>query len=251
MKCLPAPNPVPVPNFGCTCYNSGMSLFAGFSAAAFWLLFSLFAAIIVFVIRRYVVEPWRGWLIPLYWLLIPYLALLTGAVSPRLMGLYWFDWRATFQIGAGLLLVIGLLALVVRLFAAPRAGLGAATGSGGSWPQQLRWVLLAGAEEWFWCFLRAALWEAALALPLNDLPPAYWSVWGAGLLAMPLLLAAQPSGPLRLVKVAILLVTSVVFLYTRNFWLCWLLHAALGLLFLPTVLAAQRVRLLPSQPQQG
>ena len=41
--------------------------------------------------------------------------------------------------------------------------------------------------------------------------------------------------------VAILAVTTVVFLYTRNFWLCWLVHAALAVLFMPAVLRTPRI----------
>jgi hypothetical protein len=68
-------------------------------------------------------------------------------------------------------------------------------------------------------------------LPGLDAPPIYWSVWGGALLVLPLAVLLQPPGPQRLVKVVILVVTSVLFLYTRNFWLCWLVHATLALLF--------------------
>ena len=40
-----------------------------------------------------------------------------------------------------------------------------------SWSQQLVWIGLAGAEEWFWCFLRAALWEIALGLAQVTVSP--------------------------------------------------------------------------------
>ncbi len=206
-----------------------MSLFAGFSQPGFWLVLSLVGAVILLVARNIVPPAARPWLAPLYWLLVPYMALLMGAVSPRLMGLYWFDWRATFQVGAGLLLAIGALAVVVWLFAAPRA-----PASGGRWGYRLQAVLLAGAEEWYWCFVRAALWEIALALPELSAPPLYWAVWGGALLVLPLSLLLQPTGLQRLVKLVILVVTSVLFLYTRNFWLCWLVHAALVLLFTTT-----------------
>jgi hypothetical protein len=59
-------------------------------------------------------------------------------------------------------------------------------------------------------------------------------VWGGALLVLPLSLLLQPTGLQRLVKLVILVVTSVLFLYTRNFWLCWLVHAALVLLFTTT-----------------
>jgi hypothetical protein len=153
------------------------------------------------------------------------------------MGIFWIDWRTTFQLGAGLLLVIGLLALVAWMFSIPRGE----PGSGGDWARRLALIGLAGAEEWFWCFLRAALWEIALAMPPVAVSPVYWSAWGAALLALPLAVALQPRGPLRLVKLAILAVTTVVFIYTHNFWLCWLVHASLALLFTPAILRIQRL----------
>jgi hypothetical protein len=221
-----------------------MSTFGSFAEPGFWLVIALMAGIVLLVARYYVAAPWRNWLAPAYWFFIPYLALLAGAVSPRLMGIYWIDWRTTFQVGAGLLLTIGLLALIAWMVATPRA----TAGSGDGWSQRLVWIGRAGAEEWFWCFLRAALWEIALALPQVTVSPSYLSAWGAALLALPLALALPPSGPLRLVQLAILAVTTVVFLYTRNFWLCWLVHAALAVLFTPAVLRTQR--LAPSSSTQ-
>jgi hypothetical protein len=38
---------------------------------------------------------------------------------------------------------------------------------------------------------------------------------------------------LRIAKVATLAVTSIVFFYTGNFWLCWLIHGVLWLLLAP------------------
>jgi hypothetical protein len=215
-----------------------MALFASFSEPGFWLVMAALAGIVLLAARATVASPARDWLAPLYWLLIPYAAMLAGAVSPRLMGVYWIDWRTTFQVGAPLLLTLGLLAVVAWLFSGPRVGSAAPVG----WFQRLLWVASAGAEEWFWCFLRAALWEMALALPQFSAAPLYWSVWGAALLAAPLAMALQPDGPRRLLKLAILVVTTVVFLFTRNFWLCWLVHAALAVLFTPSILHARQSR---------
>ena len=78
-------------------------------------------------------------------------------------------------------------------------------------------------------------------MPQLTVSPIYLSAWGAALMALPLAVALQPSTPLRLTKVAILAVTTVVFLYTRNFWLCWLIHAALAVLFTPAILRTERV----------
>jgi hypothetical protein len=209
-----------------------MAYFASFTEPGFWLVISFLLAVVLLVARTYAPPAWRPWLAPAYWVLIPYLALLAGAVSPRLMGLYWLDWRATFQVGAGLLLVSVLLALIGRLLTSPSA----APVDDGGWPRRGIWVLQAGTEEWFWCFLRAALWELLLSVPPATMPPLYGAIWAAAALALPLSLALQPNGALRVIKLTALLVTSTLFLYTRNFWLCWLIHAALIVVFKPAVL---------------
>lgn len=211
---------------------ANMMHFASFAEPGFWLVISGLFAVVLLVGRVYAPQSWRPWLSLAYWLLIPYLALLAGAVSPRLMGLYSLDWRATFQVGAGLLLAILLLALVGRLLTSPSAQ----PEDDGGWPQRAAWVGLAGAEEWFWCFLRAALWELLLAWPEAITLPTYTAVWTAAGLALPLTLPLQPNAGLRMIKVATLVVTSILFLYTRNFWLCWLVHAALAVVFTPAVL---------------
>ena len=220
-----------------------MTHFASFAEPGFWLVLSGLFAVVLLVGRVYAPPAWRSWLPVACWLLIPYLALLAGAVSPRLMGLVWLDWRATFQVGAGLLLATVLLALVGRLLTSPSAE----PADDGGWPQRAVWVGEAGAEGWFWCFLRAALWELLLAFPQVVSLPLYTAIWAAGALALPLTLLLQPNAGLRVIKTAALVVTSILFLYTRNFWLCWLVHAALVLVFTPAVLHGRQV----AEPQQG
>lgn len=209
-----------------------MAHFTSFAEPGFWLVMAGLFAVVLLAGRAYAPPAWRNWLPLAYWLLIPYLALLAGAVSPRLMGLVWLDWRATFQVGAGLLLATVLLALVGRLLTSPSAE----PADDGGWPQRAAWVGEAGAEEWFWCFLRAALSELLLAWPEVVALPLYTAIWAAGALALPLALLLQPNGGMRVIKAAALVVTSILFLYTRNFWLCWLVHAALVLVFTPAIL---------------
>ena len=219
---------------------AAMAHFASFAEPGFWLVISVLFGVVLLAGRAYAPPAWRGPLALAWWVIIPYLALLAGAVSPRLMGLYWLDWRAAFQVGAGLLLASVLLALVGRLLTSPSA----APVEDGGWPQRGVWIVEAGAEEWFWCFLRAAFWELLLAWPQAVTLPLYTAVWAAGALALPFTLALQPDPALRVIKLAALVVTSILFLYTRNFWLCWLIHAALVLLLVPGALhsrAGERV----------
>ncbi len=213
-----------------------MEHFASFTEPGFWLVISVLFAVVLLVARTYAPPAWRTWILLAYWVILPYLALLAGAVSPRLMGLAWLDWRAAFQVGAGLLLASLLLALVGRLIAAPAP----VQERPGAWSERVAALGLAGAGEWFWCFLRAALWELLLAWPETVSLPLYAAIWAAAVLALPLALALQPDGAARIVKLAALVVTSILFLYTRNFWLCWLAHAMIVLILTPAALQGSR-----------
>ncbi|MCB0152753.1 MAG: hypothetical protein KDE01_34505, partial [Caldilineaceae bacterium] len=72
--------------------------------------------------------------------------------------------------------------------------------------------------------------ELMLALQVSVQLPLYWSIWIAAVLALPLSLAYRTSGYARLVMLAVLVMTSILFFYTRNFWLCWAVHASVLLL---------------------
>ncbi len=71
---------------------------------------------------------------------------------------------------------------------------------------------------------------------------AYWSIWIAALLALPFSLLHQPTAYHRLVKAAILVMTSILFFYTRNFWLCWAVHAIAWLLLAQPTVASARLQ---------
>jgi hypothetical protein len=95
--------------------------------------------------------------------------------------------------------------------------------------------LQAGVEEWHWCFLRGAVSEMIQnGVPLLAISN-YWVVWVAGGIAGLEVLMSRPAllrTPLgRLLKLCQLLSTTVLFFYTRNFWLCWFLHTAIAMLF--------------------
>ena len=173
---------------------------------------------------------------PLRWLLIPYVGLLAGGLSPRRMGLTEIDWLAGAGWGLGLLLAI--LALLLIQFGDLRKSRAAVATPG---PASFV-VLMSGLQEFHWAFLRGGLWSllhtldgAAAGMPASLLAqPAYWAVWGAAVLVGVELLAASTVRRIGLteglIQIFILLATSVLFLYTRNFWLCWLLHAGMRLL---------------------
>ncbi len=48
------------------------------------------------------------------WVLIPYLGLLVGGLSPRLMGISNLDWLPSIGLGLGFIFVVLVLLLLVR-----------------------------------------------------------------------------------------------------------------------------------------
>jgi hypothetical protein len=219
----------------------------GSSALIFLILLSLLTALPLLL--------WRHWFSARQlriaylcrWLLIPYLGLLTGALSPRLMGLSDIDWLVGFQVGLGLTFAILVALLLVRSsvdFDAPEPNdlLAERTGSDNApdesliahqvnWTGAVRALLMAGGEEFHWSFLRAAVQEILLRSTGASLSAAYPAVWIAALLAAPEALLRTTSTAARFAQLITLIATTVLFLLTRNFWLCWALHAAIQFLW--------------------
>lgn len=216
-----------------------MDAFLSFHAAGFWLVFALLVGVVVLGVRPYLPPAARHWSMIGYWALLPYLALITGGVSPRLMGVLYIDWRTSLTLGVGLALAMVALAGVARisLLTGGRADHTDAPSRG--WGVIMSSIGVSGVEEWFWCFLRGGVEEALLLMQFSLDVPAYWSIWIAAALALPFTLLNQPTAYHRLAKGAILVMTSILFFYTRNFWLCWAIHAITWLLLAqPTVATA-------------
>ncbi len=193
-------------------------------APAIWLLLSVSASTLLLLLKQQVAADWRNRLAIGIWVGIPYLGLLFGGLSPRLMGVSAIDWLASLGLGLGLLFVMLLLLMLVR----------ATTTLAGSDVSSTRTTLAIylqqaiqhGAEEFQWCFYRGAIWEFLQMLPNPPALSAYWAVWLAALLAAPGALIWPAHAGQRLLSLSVLIATTVLFFYTRNFWLCWLLHAA-------------------------
>jgi hypothetical protein len=189
-----------------------------------WLLLGLIANTLLLLFRRQIAPGWRDRCAIAIWIGIPYLGLLLGGLSPRLIGLSTIDWLSSLGLGLGLLFVMLVLLVLVRATTNtpgaddPPARTDLAT--------YLYQVMQHGAEEFYWCFLRGALWEFIQMLPNPPALPAYWAVWLAALLALPEALFWPIHTAQRLLSLVVLIATTVLFFYTRNFWLCWLLHTA-------------------------
>jgi hypothetical protein len=189
----------------------------------FWVLILLFDRHLAISVR------------PLAWvpvsLLLPYLAFISGALSPRLTGMQQIDWMVTVQTGLPMTVGLLLLAGLVRLFLANTQ---TARPAPGAQPAGLTFGALltgfagAGLSEFFLCFLRGALWEILLRWPQEVSTPGYWALWAAAPLALPWLLLRTKEPQERFVLAGILIATTALFFLTRNFWLCWLAHALLA-----------------------
>jgi hypothetical protein len=207
-----------------------------FNIGLLWLAIGLSTGLLLLLIYPLLAPRFRQPLLLLRWVLVPYLGLLTGGLSPRLMGLTGINWLASFGLGLGLIGALLALLILVRtlinltqeeptLKPAPKA-------TDPVW--SLLPALQIGAEEFHWSFLRGVLWETLLGNGLTTAQAGYWAVWLAALLALPAILRYQPTTIARLLKGAMLLMTTVLFFYTHNFWLCWLLHGMAWSLLNPT-----------------
>ena len=79
-----------------------------------WLLLSLIASILLLLLTQQIATDWRDRLTIGLWIGIPYVGLLLGGLSPRLIGLNAIDWVASLGLGLGLLFIMVLLLMLVR-----------------------------------------------------------------------------------------------------------------------------------------
>jgi hypothetical protein len=209
-----------------------MSLLTLLDTPRFWLLLSVGSLILLWLLGKILPRHSKPWANLLRWLLVPYLGLLAGGLSPRLLGLTNLDWQVSLSLGVAILMAVLIGLLLVRLTTTlspspPAHKLGEASLSAPlpsvAWP--LVRLLYSGAEEFHWCFLRGALWEFFFTLPVPPEQAAYWSIVSGTLYAGLELWLSEASAKHKLLKTVVLIATSVLFFYTRNFWLGWLLHS--------------------------
>src|SRR5688572_29724177 len=83
-------------------------------APGFWLLVGILGTALLTSIQEYIPARWRGLIWFAHWLLIPYLGLLMGGLSPRLLGLAGHDWLAGLGLGLGLIFAVVILLTLSR-----------------------------------------------------------------------------------------------------------------------------------------
>jgi hypothetical protein len=185
-----------------------------------------------------------GWLIKsLFLLLIPIGAWQYGALSPYLMGLSETDWIQVLAAGGALaVLIVGVTLFGWLTYRHTPLSI-ALTDL--TWPSAWRTPLDAALLQWHWAFYRAATigWLAsgpgqgagasilrALSVPEQAF---YWGSW-LGLLLVGLegtlnpffrrALRSPGSGELGLLRVALAVASTALFILTRNFWLSLACH---------------------------
>lgn len=203
-------------------------------APGFWLLIGLLTTSLLRSLESALPRAWRLRLWAALWVLVPYLGLLSGGLSPRLMGLSGSDWSLSLGLGVGIafgaLLLLGLVRALLEMGERPllsgaplrHSGLGAL-------------VFWSGITQFYWAFLRGGVWELLLTAPQPPEFPGYWAVWIAAALIAAQILWARPAVPSLILQLATLLTTSILFFYSHNFWLCWAFHAALQFLAAPAL----------------
>lgn len=213
-----------------------------------WLLFSLLLSALLLSMRMWMPPRFwsRAWFA--HWLLVPYLGLLLGGLSPRLLGLAAIDWLASMGLGVGLTFGVIVLLVTVRAFVdldptgnlqahleRPRrrrfAALTAGVGTGRHIMTST--VLWGGITQFHWVFLRGAIWEMLLTLPQAPSLPGYWAIWAAFFIGLLELLLMRTAFIPLLIQIITLITTGILYFYTRNFWLCWMLHVAIQFIVTP------------------
>jgi len=200
-------------------------------------------------------DTW-GSLRPLVWLLTalflflpPIAAWRAGALSPYLMGLSELDWVDALVSSGGLALVCGGIIvfgwLIYRHKLPARPG---ARPSGQPWLAPVDAALL----QWHWAFYRAGVigWlvlaaerksmgPAGLLAPLVE-QPLYWGSWlgmilvavewGLNPFTRETLIGSRhnadcaPAAELTVIRMALAVTTTALFVLTRNFWLVLVCH---------------------------
>lgn len=204
----------------------------------FWLAISFAASAALLLAGSHIPRPYRYRLRVARWLLIPYTGLLAGGISPSSLGLSDIDWVS--GLGLGVVLIFAILVLLVLIRTTlhwdvtddqPSAS---STEAGTQQPETAEPLMArlfnAGAQEFHWTFLRGALWEMLRGFPRPLDLPGYWAVWMASALALPGIFIQYQRTSQRLIATIVLVTTATLFFYTRNFWLCWLLHASVQLI---------------------
>src|SRR5687767_6471759 len=126
-------------------------------APGFWLLVSILSTSLLASIQETLPVRWRGPTWFALWLLIPYLGLLLGGLSPRLLGLAQHDWLAGLGLGLGLIFAVVILLTLARaltdLDAPASSSAESSEGRRLGWHTVSSTLLWCGIEQFHWVFI--------------------------------------------------------------------------------------------------
>ncbi len=226
---------------------------------AFWLLGSFLAVVVAtnlayLALRPRLADPAfrsgpmaaAGWTaLGLFYLLVPFLALQRGLISPYALGLTELNWPATLSTGLVLAASVVVMALFGWLLYRRTLPDGPTTDGFTRFINGLRGPIAALLQQWHWAFYRAAM-AAVLVTAVAPEPsrlsglanrlsadPLYWGAWlGIALAGVEWALNPFGRAALRIEseraatirRAALAIATTGLFVLTRNLWLCFAAH---------------------------
>lgn len=198
--------------------------------AGLWLALSFLLAGIATPVTRLIAPDLERLVRVLRWALVPYIGLIVGGLSPRLMGLTVVNWVSGFSAGVVVLACLLVLLVLIRIWLHSGNEPSSATRPFGHSPSLS--LIESSAQEFHWCFLRGTVWDLLLSFASPPLSPQYWAVWIGTAISLPGIYAMPVPLSDRLLTTLVLLITSSLFLFTRSFWLCCLLHLGIRVILL-------------------
>lgn len=198
------------------------------SRAGLWLALSFLLAGATTVATRLAAPELERPVRIVRWVQVPYLGLLLGGLSPRFMGLSKLDWASGLFVGVVLLSGLLFLLVLIRISLHSDRDVQNVFTRGSTASPFL--LIENSAQEFHWCFLRGAVWELLLSNLSASQSSGYWAVWIAAALALPGIAIHPKAASERVLTTFTLATTSVIFVLTRNFWLCLILHLGLRMI---------------------
>ena len=198
--------------------------------AGLWLVLSFMLSGTATLVTRLIAPELERTVRVVRWIQLPYLGLILGGLSPRLMGLTDIGWDSRYIVGVVLLSGLMFLLVLIRIWLHTETSqIGAIALTGRSWSPSL---IESCAQEFHWCFLRGAVWDILIFLASASLSPHYWAVWIGAAISLPGIYIQPVPLSDRLLTTLVLVATSSLFLVTQSFWLCCLLHAGIRVILL-------------------
>ncbi len=164
------------------------------------------------------------------WILLPYVGLLVGALSPRLMGLGNPDLISGLIVGVVAVSGLFVLLALIRIWLETDTEATGALSYIGQFSGPS--LIESCAQEFHWCFLRGSVLDLLYSLSFSPSSSQYWAVWIGAAISLPGVFVQSSTQTDRLLTLLILLTTSSLFLFTQSFWLCGLLHLGIRVILL-------------------